>query len=145
MSVEPYAIMASATESSIASSNSSYYDITINTSVDNVTTEKIVNNIVKIAKQHVVYKLCMYVHTYWLASIIIIGIIGNSISLVVMLQVGFHGNKISLIVTVMLQVGIHDPVSEPGLIPYGICKGNPGHSGVTLGKGKPSKITYESH
>ncbi len=37
-----------------------------------------------------------------------------------------------------------NPVSEPALIPYGICTGNPGHSGVTLGMGKPSQITLKS-
>ena len=32
------------------------------------------------------------------------------------------------------------PDSEPAPIPYGIRTGNPGHSGISLGMGKPSQI-----
>ncbi len=91
--------MGGDTEGGIITNHSSYNNITNNITFDDLTTEQVADNVVEIAKQHVVYKLSMYVHTYWLASIIIIGIIGNSISLSVMIQV-------SIIKDILYKIGI---------------------------------------
>ena len=77
-----------------------------------------------------------------------------SLFLQILLLFPFTNGKPNFIIMLMDDVSMLDyvwllfstryPDSEPAPSPYGISTGNPGHSGICLGMGKPSQITYES-